>query len=1026
MLKKKFLHPHNYGKGRKQTFCSLSATQNALFVKKISPSTTRRNISSIISFRMVQTAQPKPFSTRTTWQIGSFRPGKPTPVHSPLSNQHKLSSFSTLHRMNSNFVLGTRKTTLNPMLSHFSNQIHPLLPSPKSKSVFPQQQKVQPFYAGRTREWRDSAYTSDEILNRSFNGNLVRLVTAYRRYGHLTANLDPLQLKQLAPPVELELARYNLQDRLRQKFDLEGIVDIQGRSTATLKEILQFLQTAYSKNIGAEFTYIKTTEERRWIANAVEKLPLLELSTEDRLRTFELMLESESLDLFLQKKFPGFKRYGCEGTEAMLPLLNSIFATAAARGCTDIVIGMPHRGRLNFLISLLQYPARNLFWKIKGQPEWDTETYEGTGDVASHLGQSIDLKFNDNLIHLSLIENPSHLEVGNSVAQGKARCKQKDKVDEPIKNTLPVLIHGDAAFYGQGSVSETLALSQLPAFSLGGTIHLIINNQIGFTTEASLGRSSEYSADLVKTIDAPALHVNADFPEDVVKLGALVVDYRNQFKKDIILDLIGYRRRGHNELDEPSFTQPIMYDVIKQHPSVVKLYGTQLEHQGILSREKISEMKRIFEEKLQSEYDQAGPIKDTKIFDQKWQGLKQAKDCTEPIQTGYNLEKLKEIGRKSVDVRGLTVHSRLTRNFINTRLELIETGTIDWATGEAFAFGSLLADGHDIRLCGQDVGRGTFSQRHMELHDANTGEIMVPLSHLSENQGQIEIVNSPLSELSVLAYEYGYSTENPNTLVAWEAQFGDFTNGAQVIVDQFVSSGEAKWLTQSGITMMLPHGFDGAGPEHSSCRIERFLQLGNADSLDLNNPINKKPNMFIVNPTTPANFFHALRRQMKAPYRKPMIVVGPKKILRLPQARSPLSDFADDKTLEPVIGDPVIDPKEARRVIFCSGKVAYELIEARERVDDRTTAIIRLEQLLPFPIQEIQQQLQKYSNGPELIWFQEEGQNAGAWSYVSFFFASMNTPLKYIGRGPSAVPAVGVGIFHQAEVKSIFKQVFPE
>eukprot|EP01119_Soliformovum_irregulare_P005387 TRINITY_DN17154_c0_g1_i1.p1 TRINITY_DN17154_c0_g1~~TRINITY_DN17154_c0_g1_i1.p1 ORF type:complete len:948 (-),score=283.69 TRINITY_DN17154_c0_g1_i1:234-3053(-) len=871
-----------------------------------------------------------------------------------------------------------------------------------------------------------SAFSKDELQNRSENANLLRLVSSYRRYGHLTADLDPLGLVKRVSPPELELSRYGL-DRVSesQEFPLQGLINIEGKQTATLGEIIKHLKASYCDKIGPEFSYIQHANQRRWFADQVEQLETQSLSTDEKKRAWELMAEAEAFDHFMQRKFPFVKRYGLEGTEAMIPALDAIFAQASNSGVTDVVIGMPHRGRLNLLVGLLKYPPRQVFWKVKGNSEFPQGVH-GAGDVLSHIGTSVSLDYRGKPLKISLIENPSHLEAIDPVAMGKVRSKQTLMSDSERRKVLCVQIHGDAAFYGQGIVAEMLGLTKLGDFTVGGTVHMIVNNQLGFTTPAHHGRSSRYSADIAKIIDGPALHVNAESPEDVIKVCKLAVDYRQKYQGDVIIDLIGYRRQGHNEMDEPGFTQPVMYKNIRSRASIISIYKETMEREKILSEEEMSQFVKKIDSNYESELQAAGvPSATDQHLKGLWEGFIQPKDITTQVDTGVQVEKLHEISAKSTQFpSSIKIHERLARTFAKARETAVSKNSIDWATAESMAFGSLLQEGYDIRLSGQDTGRGTFSQRHVELTDQDSENRYVPLNHLSSNQGKLQTVNSPLSELAVLAYEYGYAINSPNTLPIWEAQFGDFNNGAQIIIDNFISSGETKWLKQNGMVLLLPHGYDGTGPEHSSGRMERFLTLTDFDTVNPTNPSNLNTNMSIVNVTTPANYFHVLRRQMLRNFRKPLIVFSPKILLRHPQAISKVEDMAPGTHFQPVIADPSVDSSKVERVLLCSGKIYVDLqAERAKRNFSENTAIIRIEELCPFPVEKLRSELNKFSNLKNVTWCQEESQNAGAWNFVNPILRNYYD-VKYVGRGPLASAATGISTVHKKESEDIFNAAF--
>ncbi|KAF9403025.1 hypothetical protein BGZ94_004739, partial [Podila epigama] len=746
------------------------------------------------------------------------------------------------------------------------------------------------------------------------------------------------------------------------------------------------------------------------------------ITPEDKQRIFELLTKSEVFDHFMGKKFAQVKRYGLEGAESMMVALDALFQTASKAGITEAVLGMPHRGRLNLLTDLMQYNPTALFSKVKGNPEFPPEL-PASGDVLSHIANSPKLDYGEaEPLHVSMLHNPSHLEAVNPVAMGKARAKQMDLIANSSPDcqlgdkVMCVQLHGDAAFTGQGVVMESLGLSNLPHFTSGGSIHIVVNNQIGYTTPAQNARSSVYSSDIGKMINAPVIHVNGDHPEEVVHAMRIAFEYRNKFRKDVILDLVAYRRWGHNELDEPAFTQPLMYDNIRARKSVPKLYEEKLLAENVLSKAAIDELRQDYFEKLEDDFSEIDSFKpEADHLKGKWKDMILPTETVSKINTGIDQEKMKEIAKASVATPGdFVIHPRLEKFHVQSRLNKIKDGQkIDWATAEAIAFGSLLTEGYDVRICGQDVGRGTFSQRHA-----------------IETQGHLEVANSSLSELAVLAFETGMSYETPKMLNIWEAQFGDFFNSAQVTIDTYVSSAETKWLRQSGLVMLLPHGYDGAGPEHSTCRIERWLQM-TSDSFNVTDPsIKVNTNMHVVNPTTPAQYFHLLRRQMKRNFRKPLIVVGPKTLLRLPTAVSTFEDMAPGTSFEPVLGDSATeqDPSSVEKVLFVSGKLYYDLVKERQTkgCDDKV-AIVRVEELSPFPKEGIQKQIETYSGAKDFTWIQEEPQNGGAYSFMEPRIRQLlpqNKNLGYIGREAAAAPATGIAVVHRKESADILAKAF--
>lgn len=851
------------------------------------------------------------------------------------------------------------------------------------------------------------------------------LVNAYRRCGHKVANINPIARTSAAAHV--------------QDLDLQthGLTPTEAISGSNVENIVENLKAAYCGPLGLEFMHMEK-DRRSWFADRYESLinegrP----SVEKRKKIAEILLRSQAFDNFLAAKFSTVKRYGGEGAESMMAFFYELFSQAPKTGVTDIVVGMPHRGRLNLLAELFQFPPVRIFQKMKGMPEVPAGI-KGSGDVLSHLSTSVDLPGYGGPLHATLLPNPSHLEGVSPVAVGKARARLQslDPVTYATASwngrfpALAVQIHGDASFAAQGVIMETVAMSRLPAFTVGGSVHLVVNNQIGFTTPSNYGRSSTYVSDIMKMIDAPVIHVNGDDPEAVALATQLAMEYRQRFGDDVLLDMLCFRRWGHNEMDDPTFTNPLMYDAIHARDSVPNEYAKRLQDEGSLDA---SEKQRVIADYMAFLGDQFKLI-DTYTppfarFEGRWSDMTQAPSAITYWDTGVEPNLLKYVGARSVQVpRDATVHPHLNKVLINERLRKIEEGTnLEWATAEALALGSLLFQGFNVRICGQDVGRGTFSQRHAILVDRTTEQHLVPLNNLGLGpgqgpQGHYEVVNSPLSEEAVLSFEYGFSLETPKTLVVWEAQFGDFHNSAQVVIDTFVTSGEAKWFLQSGMVVLLPHGFDGAGPEHSSCRIERFLQMTDSkeDAVD-----GDDINFGFVNPTTPAQYFHLLRRQMVRNFRKPLVVASPKILLRHPAATSSLEDMGPGRTFQPVLPDP--EPRlGASRVLLCSGKHYYALAKHRQEMGrDSDTAILRLEALCPFPAKELAEELSKYTQAKEFIWCQEEHRNMGPWFFVQPRFQNLlGRQLKYAGRGNLGVPAVGVGQVHQRECQEILQKAF--
>ncbi|KAJ1653041.1 hypothetical protein IWQ61_006754 [Dispira simplex] len=907
-------------------------------------------------------------------------------------------------------------------------------------------------------------YGELEITNRIAHAGLVRLVNAFRDHGHKVADLDPLGMTAKPNVPELDPARYGLTDS-RRVFPLHGILHMnRGDSTteplaeASLESIVAHLHNVYCRSTAVEFSHIPDSGERRWLSHLVESFQRQGLEPQQKRRIFQLLARAEVFDHFMQKKFPQVKRYGLEGAESMMVLLDELFYSSNVRGVQDIVLCMAHRGRLNLLTGLLQLSPEVLFHKVKGNSEFPPDV-PATGDVLSHLTSAPTLDYGTGLpLHVSLLPNPSHLEAVNPVAMGKARAKQMQLFDRlgDAANTscelgdrvMCVQLHGDAAFTGQGVVMETLGLSNLPHFSSGGSVHIIVNNQLGYTTPALNARSTVYTSDIGKMVNAPVFHVNGDRPEDVARTAQLALAYRQQFKRDVIVDLLTFRRWGHNELDEPAYTQPLMYRNIRARDSVPQLYQKKLlkEPQPVLKVEAMEAFRQDYFTSLIRHLEASASYRLPPVVLQKnWRGLVVPLEITENVNTGVSKETLVNVGQGSVVYPSdITIHPRLEKYHVQGRLKRLAKGDqIDWATAEALAMGSLLVEGYNVRISGQDVGRGTFSQRHAMVVCQETEQVYLPLNHLTEKQGRLEVANSHLSELAVLGFEYGMSLETPHRLVIWEAQYGDFFNTAQVIVDTFIVSGNTKWLRQTGLIMLLPHGYDGTGPEHSSCRIERFLQLSNdpmhydpnsgtGDSYGLEPRSGLlNPNLHVVNCTTPAQYFHVLRRQLKRNYRKPLVVAAPKTLLRSPLAISSLDDMAPGTTFQPVLTQPgVADPTAVRRLVFVSGRIYYDLHKRLQELSpeqQREVTIIRLEELSPFPREALVRELAKFTNVQEYIWCQEETENAGAYSYVLprlEFLLPKYSQVHYVGRPPLAAAVTGIGMVYRKEQAKILHNAF--
>ncbi len=869
----------------------------------------------------------------------------------------------------------------------------------------------------------------------------LMLIRAYRVRGHLHAKLDPLGIA--AQPDEdyneLSPKAYGFAEA---DYDRPIFIDgVLGLEFATLRQMVEVLERTYCGTIGFEFMHISNPAEKQWIQERVEghgKTP--DFTPEGKRAILNKLIEAEGFEKFLDVKYKGTKRFGLDGAESLIPALEQIIKRGGQLGLSEIVLGMAHRGRLNVLSQVMNKPHRAIFHEFQGGSS-KPEDVEGSGDVKYHLGASSDREFDGNSVHLSLTANPSHLEIVNPVVMGKARAKQDQLARraglDPVpaehrSHVLPLLLHGDAAFAGQGVVAECFGLSGLKGHRVGGSLHVIINNQIGFTTNPRLSRSSPYPSDVAKMVEAPIIHVNGDDPEAVTFAAKIAIEFRMQFRKPVVVDMFCYRRFGHNEGDEPSFTQPLMYKVIRSHPSTLEIYAKRLVAEGVVSAADVEARRAEWRAHLDAEHETGQNYNPNKAdwLDGAWAGMRRAAAEDEPRRgaTGVALKTLREVGTKLVAVPdGFNVHRTIAR-FLENRGRMVESGEgIDWATAEALAFGTLVAEGHPVRLSGQDSERGTFSQRHSVLYDQADETRYVPLANVAKGQASYEVINSMLSEEAVLGFEYGYSLAEPNALTLWEAQFGDFVNGAQVVIDQFISSGEAKWLRMSGLVMLLPHGYEGQGPEHSSARLERFLQSCAQD------------NMQVANITTPANYFHALRRQLKRDFRKPLVLMTPKSLLRHKRAVSDLAEMAGDTSFHRLLWDDaeiktnaggvklVRDPK-MRRVVLCSGKVYFDLYEEREKraIDD--VYLLRLEQLYPFPAKALIGELSRFKQA-EMVWCQEEPKNMGAWSFADPYLewvlehiAAERRQVRYAGRPAAASPAAGTMGKHQAQLQAFLEE----
>ncbi|MGB8273990.1 MAG: 2-oxoglutarate dehydrogenase E1 component, partial [Alphaproteobacteria bacterium] len=849
----------------------------------------------------------------------------------------------------------------------------------------------------------------------------LMMIRAYRVRGHLYADLDPLGLEDRASHSELEPESYGFTaaDYDRRIY----IHKVLGLETPTLREIMEKLRRTYCGTIGVEFMHIQDPEQKAWIQERIESTEgAPQFTAEEKREIYGQTVIAENFERFLDRKFTGTKRFGLDGGESMIPALERILLRAADLGVEEIVLGMPHRGRLNVLANFMGKPFAAIFSEFQGGAAYPQDV-QGSGDVKYHLGTSSDRALNGHSVHLSLTANPSHLEAVNPVALGKVRAKQtrrnaRNRTQDSRERVMCLLLHGDAAFSGQGLVAETFDLSELKGYRTGGTIHFIVNNQIGFTTSPSYSRSSPYCSDLAKGIQAPILHVNGDDPEAVVFAAGLAMEFRQRFKKDVVVDMFCYRRFGHNESDEPAFTQPIMYRAIAAHPTTRELYAERLISEGVLTKDEADAVVARHHQRLEEALSVAKAYRPNKAdwLEGSWTGLEAARGEAQYGDTVVAKKTLRAVGLKLTETpESFHAHPKITRQ-LEAKREMIEKGTgIDWATAEALAIGTLLVEGTPVRLSGQDSGRGTFSQRHAVLIDQVSEDRFIPLNNLAKGQALFEVIDSPLSEAAVLGFEYGYTLAEPHSLVMWEGQFGDFANGAQVIIDQFITSGESKWLRMSGLVMLLPHGYEGQGPEHSSARLERYLQLCAQDNIQ------------VANCSTPASYFHILRRQVRRPFRKPLVLMTPKSLLRHKLAVSTLDEMGPDSGFFRLLleNEQAVPDKAVKKVVLCSGKVYYELYEERARRGDKDVAIMRLEQLYPFPYRALIKELSRYKDA-EIVWCQEEPQNMGAWTFVAPRFEEVLERIggaakhaRYAGRSESASPATGLHTRHVEEQKKL-------
>lgn len=871
----------------------------------------------------------------------------------------------------------------------------------------------------------------------------LMLIRAYRARGHLAANLDPLGLAKRESYAELEPETYGFTE---QDLDNEIYLDnVLGLETATLRQILTTLRANYCSTFGVQFSHIFDPKQKAWIQKRLEgPTNQISFTKEGKRAILRKLIEAQTFEQFVHKKYPGTKRFGLDGGEALVPGLEQIIKRGGRLGVDEVIIGMPHRGRLNVLAAVMGKPYRSIFHEFKGGDHFAAEK-DATGDVKYHLGTSSDRSFDDNNVHLSLTANPSHLEAVNPVVLGKARAKQFEDQQEDSKSArtrvMPLLLHGDAAFAGQGVVAECLSFSELRGHRTGGCVNVIVNNQIGFTTSPRFARSSPYPSDVALMIQSPIFHVNGDDPEAVVHACKVATEFRQEFAKDVVIDMFCYRRFGHNEGDDPSFTQPRMYTKIKTHPRVTDIYAKRLIEEGVITEQDYEDWRDEFDQFLSNEFEAADKFMPDKAdwLEGVWSGMSQAEMDDDPIseKTGVEQGKLKKLGQAMSHLpENYDIHKTL-RRVIEDRQKDIESGqNIDWATAEHLSFAALLDEGFPVRLSGQDCGRGTFSQRHSHIIDQTTEERYTFLNHLHDQQAPYEVIDSSLSEYGVLGFEYGYALAAPNSLVIWEAQFGDFANGAQIVFDQFVSSGEKKWLRMCGLVMLLPHGYEGQGPEHSSARLERFLQLCGQNNIQ------------VANCTTPANYFHILRRQLHRNFRKPLIMMTPKSLLRHKLCVSPLSDFDHGTSFHHLLWDDadrskhreaekdappksqieLVGDDKIKRVVICSGKVYYDLLEEREKHGIDDIYLLRVEQYYPIPALSLTRELSRFKHA-QMIWCQEEPKNMGAWSFIApnidwvlDQIEARYVHVKYVGRPAMASTSEGIMRDHLAARQALLDE----
>lgn len=869
---------------------------------------------------------------------------------------------------------------------------------------------------------------SEEQVKRAVLDSIraLMIIRAYRIRGHLVADLDPLGMRAGTPHPELDPRTYGFSDAdLDRPIFIDNVL---GLTHASMRQIIDIVKRTYCGTFALQYMHISNPEEAAWLKERIEGYGKeISFTREGRKAILNKMVEAEGFEKFLHVKYMGTKRFGLDGGEALIPAMEQIIKRGGALGVREIVIGMPHRGRLNILANVMGKPYRAIFNEFQGG-SFKPEDVDGSGDVKYHLGASSDREFDGNTVHLSLTANPSHLEAVNPVVLGKARAKQDQFGDKDRTSVMPVLLHGDAAFAGQGVVAECFQLSGIRGHRTGGTMHIVVNNQIGFTTAPHFSRSSPYPTDIALMVEAPIFHVNGDDPEAVVHAAKVATEFRQKFRKDVVIDIFCYRRFGHNEGDEPMFTNPIMYKRIKTHKTTLSLYTERLVRDGLIPEGEIEDMKAAFQAHLNEEFEAGKDYKPNKAdwLDGRWSHLDKNKEEYVRGETSISPETLAEVGNALTRAPdGFAMHKTVER-LLDTKKAMFDTSKgFDWATGEALAYGSLLTEGYPVRLAGQDATRGTFSQRHSGLINQETEERYYPLNNIRNGQAQYEVIDSMLSEYAVLGFEYGYSLAEPNALTLWEAQFGDFANGAQIMFDQFISSGESKWLRMSGLVVLLPHGFEGQGPEHSSARLERFLQMCGQD------------NWIVANCTTPANYFHILRRQIHRTFRKPLIMFTPKSLLRHKLAISTAEDFTTGSSFHRVLWDDaekgnsdtkLVADDKIKRVVMCSGKVYYDLLEERDARGIDDVYLLRIEQYYPFPAHSLIAELERFKEA-EMVWCQEEPKNQGAWSFIEPNIEWVLTRIgakhsrpTYVGRATSASPATGLASQHKAQQEALVNE----